>query len=145
VLTISAEIRDAIVAHAQADHPDEACGFLVGPAGSDVPARHVAMTNVERSPTFHQMDPAELLTLFKEMDAADEEIVAHYHSHTATEPYPSRTDITYATEGGFAAHYVIASTRGAEDPNDPCAAEAVEVRAFRIADGVVTEEPLTVA
>jgi proteasome lid subunit RPN8/RPN11 len=136
VLTIPAAIRDGIVAHARADHPDEACGFLVGPAGSDTPTRHVEMTNVARSTTFHEMDSAELLAVFKELDARDEEIVAHYHSHTATEPYPSRTDITYATEGGFAAHYVIVSTR---DPG------TAELRSFRIAGGEVTEEPLKVA
>ncbi|MDT5035300.1 MAG: hypothetical protein QOE03_485, partial [Micromonosporaceae bacterium] len=31
VLTIAAAILDAIVAHARADHPDEACGLVVGP------------------------------------------------------------------------------------------------------------------
>ena len=32
-----------------------------------------------------------------------------YHSHTATEAYPSRTDIGLASEPG--AHYVLVSTR----------------------------------
>lgn len=136
MLTIGAGIRDALVAHARKDHPDEACGFLVGPAGSDRPTRCVEMTNVARSTTFHEMDSAELLAVFKDLDARDEELIAHYHSHTATEPYPSRTDITYATEGGFAAHYVIVSTR------DP---DVAELRCFRIAAGEVTEEPLHVA
>ena len=42
------------------------------------------------------------------MEARDEEPVVVYHSHTATEAYPSRTDITYANEPG--AHYVLVST-----------------------------------
>ena len=45
------------------------------------------------------------------MDDRDEEPVIIYHSHTATEAYPSRTDISYAYEPG--AHYVLVSTRGA--------------------------------
>ena len=43
------------------------------------------------------------------MDDRDEEPVVIYHSHTATEAYPSRTDISYANEPG--AHYVLVSTR----------------------------------
>ena len=61
----------------------------------------------------------------------DEEFVI-YHSHTATEAYPSRTDISIAAYPD--AHYVLVSTR---DPED------VELRSFRIVDGVVTEEEVT--
>ena len=43
------------------------------------------------------------------MDDRDEEPVVVYHSHTATEAYPSRTDIGLASEPG--AHYVLVSTR----------------------------------
>ena len=42
------------------------------------------------------------------MDDAGEEIVVVYHSHTATEAYPSRTDVSLATEPQ--AHYVLVST-----------------------------------
>jgi proteasome lid subunit RPN8/RPN11 len=59
--------------------------------------------------------------------------VVIYHSHTATEAYPSRTDISYANEPG--AHYVLVSTR--ED-------HQTEFRSFRIRDGQVAEEPVTV-
>ena len=43
------------------------------------------------------------------MDENDEEPVIVYHSHTATEAYPSRTDIALAQEPN--AHYVLVSTR----------------------------------
>ena len=43
------------------------------------------------------------------MDDNDEEAVVIYHSHTATQAYPSRTDISYASEPQ--AHYVLVSTR----------------------------------
>lgn len=122
-----------MVKHARADHPDEACGVLAGPEGSDRPERHVAMINAERSPTFYRFDSGEQLRVWREMDGADEVPVVVYHSHTATEAYPSRTDISLAAEPD--AHYVLVSTR------DP---EQHELRSYRIIDGVVTEEDITI-
>jgi proteasome lid subunit RPN8/RPN11 len=107
VLVIRADLVDAMVAHARADHPDEACGVIAGPEGSDRPQRF--------------------------MDDADEVPVVIYHSHTATQAYPSRTDISYASEPD--AHYVLVSTR---DPDEH------ELRSYRIVDGVVTEEPVKI-
>jgi [CysO sulfur-carrier protein]-S-L-cysteine hydrolase len=129
MLTLPGDLRAAIIEHARADHPDEACGVIAGPAGSDRPQRFIPMTNAERSPTFYRFDSMEQLRIWREMDDAGEEPVVIYHSHTATEAYPSRTDISYASEPG--AHYVLVSTR---DPDE------VEFRSFRIVDGVVTEE-----
>jgi proteasome lid subunit RPN8/RPN11 len=133
MLRIDRATRDAIVAHARRDHPDEACGVVAGPEGSDRPVRFVPMLNAARSPTFYEFDSADLLQLYKQMAANDEEPVVIYHSHTATEAYPSRTDISYASEPD--AHYVLVSTR---DPHTE------EFRSFRIVDGEVTEEPIEV-
>ena len=133
MLTISQDLYDQIVAHARADHPDEACGVLAGPAGSERPERFIPMVNAARSPTFYEFDSTEQFGVWKEMDERDEEPVVIYHSHTATEAYPSRTDISYAGEPG--AHYVLVSTR---DPS------VTEFRSFRIRDNEVTEEPVTV-
>jgi len=133
VLTIPRDLCDKIVAHARADHPDEACGVLAGPAGSDRPERFIPMTNAARSPTFYEFDSAEQFALWKEMDERHEEPVVIYHSHTATEAYPSRTDISYANEPG--AHYVLVSTRDEHE---------TEFRSYRIHDGEVSEEPVTV-
>jgi [CysO sulfur-carrier protein]-S-L-cysteine hydrolase len=133
MLAIPKDLYDKIVAHARKDHPDEACGVLAGPAGSDRPERFIPMTNAARSPTFYEFDSTEQFQVWKEMDDRDEEPVVIYHSHTATEAYPSRTDVSYANEPG--AHYVLVSTR------DPATAE---VRSYRILDGQVTEEPVTV-
>ena len=132
MLTISAELRSKIMAHVTADHPDEACGVIAGPAGSDRPERFIPMLNAERSPTFYRFDSLEQLRVWREMEDRDEEPVVIYHSHTATEAYPSRTDISYASEPG--AHYVLVSTA---DPDQP------QFRSFRILDGAVTEEDVT--
>jgi [CysO sulfur-carrier protein]-S-L-cysteine hydrolase len=137
VLTIDQATYDAIVAHAKRDHPDEACGVVAGPAGTDRPERFVPMVNAAGSPTFYEFDSMALLKLYKEMDDRDEEPVVVYHSHTATEAYPSRTDIGLASEPN--AHYVLVSTR--EHGNSP---GPVEFRSYTIVDGVVTEEQVSV-
>jgi proteasome lid subunit RPN8/RPN11 len=133
VLTIDRGVRDAIVAHARRDHPDEACGIVAGPLGSDRPERLVEMTNALRSMTQYEFEPGEQLRVYREMDDRDEEAVVVYHSHTATEAYPSRTDVRYASQPD--AHYVLVSTR---DPVEP------EFRSYRIVDGTVTEEEVRV-
>ena len=133
MLTIDAEILKAIVAHARRDHPDEACGVVAGAIGSDVPSRHIPMENAARSMTFYEFDSREYLRVWREMDDQDEEPVVIYHSHTATEAYPSRTDVSFAGEPN--AHYLLVSTR--EDDSE-------EIRSFRIVDGVVTEEEINI-
>jgi [CysO sulfur-carrier protein]-S-L-cysteine hydrolase len=134
MLTISQGLIDLVVAHARADHPDEACGVVAGPAGSDRPERFIAMANAERSPTFYRFDSMEQLAVWREMDDRDEEPVVIYHSHTATEAYPSRTDISYASEPD--AHYLLVSTANPDE---------TEIRSFRIVDGKVSEEPILIA
>ncbi|WP_326944089.1 MULTISPECIES: M67 family metallopeptidase [unclassified Amycolatopsis] len=133
MLRIRRELVDEIVAHARRDHPDEACGVIAGAEGSDVPERFIPMLNAARSPTFYEFDSGDLLKLYREMGANDEEPVVIYHSHTATEAYPSRTDASIAAEPG--AHYVLVSTR------DP---EVHEFRSYRIVDAEITEEPVEI-
>jgi len=133
VLRIDRTTYDQIVAHARRDHPDEACGVVAGPAGSDRPERFIPMLNAARSPTFYEFDSADLLALYREMDERDEEPVVVYHSHTATEAYPSATDIALASEPG--AHYVLVSTRSTEQD---------DFRSYRIVDREVTEEEVQV-
>ena len=133
MLRIEKAIYDAIIAHARADHPDEACGVVAGTVGTDRPVRFIPMINAERSPTFYRFDSLEQLKVWREMDVKNEEPVVIYHSHTATEAYPSRTDISYATEP--TAHYVLVATRHPDH---------ADFRSFRIVDGEVNEEEVAV-
>ncbi len=136
MLTITQELVDQIVAHARKDHPDEACGVVAGPVGSDRPVRFIPMLNAAMSPTFYEFDSGDLLRLYRDMDDRDEEPVIVYHSHTATEAYPSRTDISSANEPG--AHYVLVSTADTDGGGD------FQFRSFRIVAGEVTEEEVKV-
>ena len=133
VLRIRRDLVDEIVAHARRAQPDEACGVIAGPEGSDSPERYIPMLNAARSPTFYEFDSGDLLKLYREMDANDEVPVVIYHSHTATDAYPSRTDVSYASEPD--AHYVLVSTK------DP---DSHQFRSYRIVDGEITEEPVEI-
>ena len=137
MLKISRHLVDDMVAHARADHPDEACGVIAGPINSNLPTRFVPMLNAARSPTFYEFDSTDLLRLYRDMDDRDEVPVVIYHSHTATEAYPSRTDIALASEPD--AHYVLISTRETGSQEGP-----FELRSFRIVDGEVAEEEVLV-
>ena len=132
MLVIRRDLVEAIVEHARRDHPDEACGVIAGPS-PDRPERFVPMLNAARSPTFYEFESGDLLRLYREMDGNDEVPAVVYHSHTATEAYPSRTDVSYAGEPD--AHYVLVSTR------EP---DTHEFRSYRIVDGEITEEPVEI-
>jgi proteasome lid subunit RPN8/RPN11 len=135
VLEISQNFVDAIIAQSRAEYPDECCGVVLGSAGSGKATRLKPMINAAHSPTFYEFDSKDLLALYREIDDNDEEIIVIYHSHTETEARPSRTDIAYASEP--LAHYVLVSTREEIAP-------AIEFRSFRIIDGVVTEEEVSI-
>jgi len=132
-LKVRQEIVDAILAQSRAEYPNEACGVILGRDGSA--DRLKPMFNAAASPTFYEFDPKDLLSLYREVEENDEEIVVIYHSHTETEAYPSRTDISYAGEPG--AHYLLVSTREEIAP-------ATEFRSYRIIDGVVIEEEVEI-
>jgi len=133
VLIIDRGIFDGIMAHARRDHPEEACGVVAGPIGSDRPERLIPMDNAERSMTFYRFDAMEQLRVWRvdgrPRRGAGGDLPLTY-CHRAL---PSRTDISFAGEPG--AHYVLVSTR--EPTVD-------EIRSFRIVDGEVTEEPVRV-
>jgi proteasome lid subunit RPN8/RPN11 len=123
-------LRDEIVAHAAAEAPKEACGLL---AGRDArPTRVIRCANAHPTPvTRYSIDPREQLRAFRDMEAKGEELVAIYHSHPITQPYPSPTDRAEAHYPE--AFYVLVSLRDATP----------EVKAFRVRDGWVREVPLS--
>ncbi|MDP3714745.1 MAG: M67 family metallopeptidase [Mycobacteriales bacterium] len=131
MLTLSREMLDRVLAHARRDHPDEACGVIAGRDG--VATRVFEMANADRSPTGFTFDSAEWLAVYRDVDDADEELLAVYHSHTMTEAYPSRTDVLWSRTTEFA-HWLLVSTRTDDD----------EVCSYVITDGEVVEEPVVV-
>jgi proteasome lid subunit RPN8/RPN11 len=134
-LRVTSKHVEAILEQSRVEYPDECCGVILGPEGSDRAEILKPMINAAHSPTFYEFDSKDLLSLYRDAEDNSQEIVVVYHSHTETEAYPSRTDIAYASEPN--AHYVLVSTRKEIAPEN-------EFRSYRIIDGVVSEEDVEI-
>src|SRR5258708_11958808 len=108
MLTLSGALRAAIIAHARADHPDEACGVIAGHAGSDHPERFIPMTNAERSPTFYRFDSMEQLRVWRGKGERGGGAGGVYHSPTPTPADPPPPP--HPAAGGPWGHHVLVST-----------------------------------
>lgn len=98
-LAISSSAAAAVVAHARAEHPREACGLLIGVSGHItriVPADNVAA----RPHAIFEIDPATLLRVHREVRASGEAVLGHYHSHPNGRAQPSRADAARAATDG---------------------------------------------
>ncbi len=131
VLHLSREQYDDIVAHAREDFPSECCGLLAGREGQVL--RIMRGRNADASPFTYRLDDRQLFQFHKEMDEAGLDIVGIYHSHTASEAVPSRTDVARAFYPE--AVYIIISLQDWDRP---------VVRGFHITDGTVAEEDVVV-
>ena len=131
MVELRSDQMEQIIAHGRREAPDEAGGLL---AGRGTRIEHVyAMKNVERSPVAYRLDPEEQYRVFMEIETAGWELEGIYHSHPKSEAYPSPTDVELAYYPE--AVYLIVSLIDVAHPI---------VRAFRIKEGTVTEEPVTV-
>ena len=130
-MRISREMLDEIVAHAEADAPDECCGIVS--VDGERAVRVYRTANAEASPLRFVIDPAELYRVHSDIEDAGLELGAIYHSHTRSEPYPSQTDLNFAA-GWPGVEWIIVGL----------ASEQPKVRTFRIDGGQVSETKLTV-
>jgi proteasome lid subunit RPN8/RPN11 len=138
--SLPASIREAIVAQARADYPNESCGLIVGdrPAADGGTAlRYLPMRNKAASPYRYEIDPTDLLHATIETDDADEAFWGIVHSHTHTPAVPSPTDVGLAFYPD--ALYLLVSLD--EDEAD-AATGAPSLRAWRIVDGTTHEVAL---
>jgi proteasome lid subunit RPN8/RPN11 len=118
---------DDLVAHARDEAPNECCGYVRMSDGSV--EETFRSRNLRSSPYGYELDPQ---SLFAANDLDDEgHGVGIYHSHPRSPAEPSQTDINLAHYPHWL--YLIVSLAG----------DAV-VRAWRIADGRVEEEPIVV-
>jgi proteasome lid subunit RPN8/RPN11 len=131
---IDRTLLDEIVAHAVRDAPNECCGLVVGRAGAANGAR--ALENLATSPFRFDIDGRELIA-FAFADEGEDELVAIYHSHTRSAPYPSQTDVNFAA-GWPGVEWLIVGVPKAEDVEP-------EVRSYLIEDGAIREVELEVS
>jgi proteasome lid subunit RPN8/RPN11 len=113
MLRIQKALYEEVIAHCQSRHPKEACGLLAGRAAETVTTVY-PMTNVEDSPIGYAMDPKEQLRVETAMRRQGERLVGIYHSHTASEAYPSSVDVGLAISPDVS--YVLVSLKDRERP-----------------------------
>ena len=133
MLKIRAQALQEMFDHCRRDYPNEACGYLVG-IGESV-QNAIPLVNIHASPSSYEMDPKEQLRIQRQLREQKMEHLAIYHSHVATEAYPSRRDIDRATavQDFFDGYYVLVTLKEQGNPR---------ARAFRIRDGHVDEDSL---
>jgi proteasome lid subunit RPN8/RPN11 len=125
---LAVELVEAIVRHARAEDPNEACGLVIGdrPAGDGGAAgRFEPVRNRAASPYRYEIHPDDLLRLTIATDDADEVFWAIVHSHVRSPAYPSPTDVGLAFYPD--ALYIVVSLE-ADEPS---------LAAFRIVEGTV--------
>ena len=120
---------EEIIAHCQREWPKEACGILAGvrpprlipPGGPGqllVESRRVIrvypMRNVEGSPIGYRMDPKEQLHVERDMRHNNQQMLGIYHSHTASDAYPSSVDVRLAISPDIS--YVLISLKDQARP-----------------------------
>lgn len=130
---------EEMIAHAREDLPNEACGVILGRNGVAMELHRAR--NAEASPYRYVIHPEDLIRFHRIVEEKDWQFLVIYHSHVASEAYPSPTDVRMSIwpntdpplDAYPDAHYVLVSLADRENP---------VVRAFRITGGVVSEEPL---
>lgn len=131
MLTLKKELFKRITEHAIREFPNEACGILSGSQGRV--EKVYEMVNVDKSPETFFMGAGEQLKVMKEIRNNGEEMIGIYHSHVASEAYPSSHDVELALYPEVS--YVIISIKNRKNPS---------IRSFKIVEWKITEEDLRI-
>jgi [CysO sulfur-carrier protein]-S-L-cysteine hydrolase len=123
-VVIPEEIRAALVEHARAEAPNEACGLIA--LRDSVAERYLPGTNRLLSPYRFELVPNDPKDFFLEDEGYE---LAVFHSHPETAPRPSRTDIENIGLWEGRPYVILGVASG-------------ELAAWRIRNGDV--EPLTI-
>jgi [CysO sulfur-carrier protein]-S-L-cysteine hydrolase len=123
---------EEIIQQARDEYPNECCGILAMSHGEA--ARVFPAENMHRSPTRFEIDGRDVMRIQDEIDNEGWQLGSLYHSHTKTAAYPSQTDVNFAANWPGMI-WLIVSLENFEEPS---------VRAFEIADGGISERPLSI-
>ena len=111
-LSLPAAAVEAILTHARAELPNEACGILAGRAGGSITRYHPAR-NALASRYAYEVDGGDLVRITYAIEADGDVLAAIVHSHPSTPPVPSARDIREA------AYPVVHLVVGLADPARP--------------------------
>ena len=129
-MTIDRHVLEDVLAHAREDAPRECCGILLGCAGRIV--AHVRAANLEPGTTRFLIDPRDHLQAIRQARARKLDVVGFYHSHPASRPYPSETDVSEAVYPD-AVHLIVGAVEA-----------GLAARLFSIDPPAITQLPLSI-
>lgn len=131
MLILKKELTEQIIRQCVRELPNEACGILAGKAAEV--EQVYEMTNADKSPATYFMDAKEQLQAMKEIRNLNLEMIGIYHSHVASQAYPSHHDVEMAFYPEAA--YVIISLKDKKNP---------QIRSFKIIEGKIKEEEVKI-
>ena len=97
LLRLPNAVREALIAHARKEAPNECCGLLIG-KGAAVSECHPARNKVASQSRF-QINPADHFVAIRKARSAGLEVIGAYHSHPGTAALPSASDLAEASDG----------------------------------------------
>ncbi len=122
-MVIPPAVRSALVEHAEAESPNEACGVVVFRDGEA--ERYIPGRNLSESPYRYELEvPPD--TWFLEDEGYE---LAVFHSHVSSPPRPSRTDVQNIGLWEGKPYLILSLHTG-------------ELAGWRIADGRIEPDPV---
>ena len=135
-LSLPPSLAEAVIAHARAELPNEACGLISGSLATGCATTFHPARNVEVSPLRYNVHPEDLVRITFAIEDAGEDLLAIFHSHTRSAAVPSATDRRTAM---YPEPFYLLATLA-----DPDAPPSRALRAWRIYRGQAFEVPLTI-
>lgn len=131
MLILRRELFEEILRHGLKELPNEACGILAGK--DEEVAKIYEMINIDKSPESFFMDSKEQLKVMKDIRNSGLEMIGIYHSHVASEAYPSNEDVKLAFYPEVSCAIITI-----KDKKHPC------LRSFKIREGQIEEEEVKI-
>lgn len=135
MIELRRSIYNYIVEEAKKGYPNETCGILAGikngPLENRIIIKACRIKNTLESKTKYAMDVKEQIQWTKRFREEGLLVLGYWHSHPASEAYPSKEDVRLAFD--VSSSYLIVSLEKWDEP---------VVRSFRFVDGGIIEEAL---
>ena len=116
MITLKKSDYDKILAHAEKELPNEACGLIAGvvEGGVTIIKKVYLLTNIDQSNEHFSLDPKEQLAAVKDMRTEGLVPLGNWHSHPESPSRPSDEDKRLAYDSK--ASYMILSLMDRENP-----------------------------
>ena len=129
-MTISHAVIESMLAHAREAAPRECCGLLVG-KGQAI-ERSVRARNLDDRPARYLVDPENHFAAIRAARSEGRDVIGAYHSHPASAPVPSATDIAEANSSSDFVYVIVSLVDE-------------EIRAYRLEQGSFVRQPLALS